>query len=83
MPPALIVMDNLHLYMNRLPGPLNRRLPRGVIFPGTPENTQVIPVDQRGPRCPKQLFIAQFTSLVVAPSPHWDYPEKFEKSQSG
>ncbi len=83
MTPALIVMDNVHLYVNRLPGPLNRRLPCRVIFPSIPENTQMIPVYQRRPRCPKPLFITQFTSQVVAPSPQWDLPEKSEKSQPG
>ena len=83
MAPGLIVMDNVHLHVNRLSGPLNRRLPGGVIFLSIPENTQMIPVYQRRPRCPKQFFITQLTSQVVAPSPHWDLPEKSEKVNPG
>jgi hypothetical protein len=73
---ALIVMDNVHLYVNRLPGTLNRRLPGRVIFLSISENTQMIPVYQRRPRCPKPLFITHLTLQFGVPSAHWDLPEK-------
>lgn len=82
MTPGLIIMDNVHLQVNRLSGPLNHRLSCGVIFLSIPENTLMIPVYQRRPRCPKQLFITQLTSQVAVPSPHWDLPEKSKNSQS-